>query len=320
MKTDSSTPTIPPTRLALGLAFAAVYIIWGSTYLAIKVAVETIPPFFMAATRFLVAGVLLMTMLRLRGTPLPNRRQWMGGTVAGLLLLLGGNGMVAYAEQSIVSSVAALMIATTPVWFAFFEWARPGGSPPKLRTVIGIAISLVGVWMLVAPKHGGPMTVPWFGLCLLLFACMSWAAGSLYGKHSVKPSSPWMGAATQMIGGGVGLVLAAGLNGELGRLHLHAVTSHSWLALAYLIVFGSWVGFSAYIWLLKVSTPSLVSTYAFVNPVVAVFLGWAMGGEPVTSGMIAATVVIVAGVVVITLPLEDWSARLIGKRVETPAS
>jgi drug/metabolite transporter (DMT)-like permease len=129
-----------------------------------------------------------------------------------------------------------------------------------------------------------------------------------------------MGAATQMIGGGAGLVLAAGLNGELARLHLHAVTSHSWLALAYLIVFGSWVGFSAYIWLLKVSTPSLVSTYAFVNPVVAVFLGWAMGGEPVTSGMIAATVVIVAGVVIITLPLEDWRGKLIRKRVETPAT
>lgn len=317
MKTDPS--TLPPTRLALGLAFAAVYIIWGSTYLAIRVAVETIPPFFMAAIRFLVAGLVFMVLLRMRGKPLPNRRQWMGGTASGLLLLLGGNGLVAYAEQSIVSSVAALMIATTPVWFVFFEWARPGGTSPKLRTILGIAISLCGVWMLVAPKHGGAMVMPWGGVILLLFACMFWAAGSFYGKHGVKPSSPWMGAATQMVGGGVGLLAAAFLNGDFSTLHFHNVAQRSWMALAYLIVFGSWVGFSAYVWLLKVSTPSLVSTYAFVNPVVAVFLGWAMGGEPVTSAMIVATVVIVCGVMIITLPLENWAGRLSRKPLIKPA-
>ena len=317
MKTDPS--TLPPTRLALGLAFAAVYIIWGSTYLAIRVAVETIPPFFMAAIRFLVAGLVLMVLLRLRGESLPNRRQWMGGTVAGLLLLLGGNGLVAYAEQSIVSSVAALMIATTPVWFVFFEWARPGGTSPKLRTIFGIAISLCGVWMLVAPKHGGAMAMPWGGVFLLLFACMFWAAGSFYGKHGVKPSSPLMGAATQMVGGGVGLLVAAFLSGDFSTLHFHDVAQRSWMALAYLIVFGSWVGFSAYVWLLKVSTPSLVSTYAFVNPVVAVFLGWAMGGEPVTSGMIVATIVIVCGVMIITLPLDNWAGRLSRKPLIKPA-
>ena len=292
-----------PSKTLVLLAFAVIYVVWGSTYLAIRVVVETIPPFISAAVRFLIAGVLLMGFLRLRGVALPDYRQWRHSAVAGLLLSVGGNGLVVWAEQSISSGLAALLVALTPVWFALLDWLRPGGKRPQLKTVVGIVIGFAGVILLVsgrssADTHSSSL---WAALAVVV-AGVLWAAGSLFSKYSPNHGSPWMNAAAQMICGGVGLFVVALAGGEHARVEWNAVSTRSWIALLYLIVFGSWVGFTAYIWLLRVSTPSRVSTYAYVNPVIAVFLGWLVLGETVSGRMAWGALVVLAGVITITLP------------------
>ena len=284
-------------------AFLAVYIIWGSTYLAIRVAVETLPPFLMAATRFLFAGLLMFALLRVRRLPMPTRSQWLAALVSGNLLLVGGNGLVVWAEQTVPSGRAALVIATTPVWFAILEWLRPGGRRPKLQAVIGIAIGFIGVILLINPATTS--TAPTgnsLRILAVVAATAAWAAGSLYSKHSAKPASPWMSVAIQMVAGGTGLLLVGLCMGESGAIHASRFSAHSLYALAYLIVFGSWIAFSAYVWLLKHTTPAKLSTYAYVNPVIAVFLGWMFLHEPLNPKTILAAAVILAGVIIITLP------------------
>jgi drug/metabolite transporter (DMT)-like permease len=291
------------------LAFAVIYVVWGSTYLAIRVVVETIPPFFSAAVRFLVAGVLLMGFLALRKTPLPNAAQWRHSLVSGLLLSLGGNGLVVWAEQSISSGLAALLVALAPVWFALLEWLRPGGKAPQLRTVIGIVIGFAGVILLVSGRsasdsHNGSL---WAALAVVV-AGVLWAGGSLYSKYSPNHGSPWMNAAAQMVCGGAGLLVVALILGEPFRADWSAVSTRSTIALLYLIVFGSWIGFTAYVWLLGVSTASRVSTYAYVNPVIAVFLGWLVLGERVSGRMFWGALVVLVGVITITLPKGTFAA------------
>lgn len=288
------------------LAFVVIYVVWGSTYLAIRVVVETIPPFLSAAARFLVAGVTLMAFLVARGTPMPTRQQWKFALVAGSLLSVGGNGLVVWAEQSISSGLAALLVALAPVWFALLEWLRPRGTAPNIKTVIGIIIGFAGVILLVsgrsaADSQGGSL----LAALAVVAAGISWAAGSLFSRHSAsggKGGSPWMSAAAQMVCGGAGLLLLSLLFGEPFRANWSAVSTRSMVALGYLVVFGSWIGFSAYVWLLRVSTPSRVSTYAYVNPVIAVLLGWAVLGETVSGRMLWGALVVVAGVVTITVP------------------
>lgn len=311
----SSEPSTTAPRSLVIAAFLTVYLVWGSTYLAIKLGVETMPPGLLAGTRFLVAGALMYAFLRLRGAPRPVARDWKHAGIIGTALLAGGNGGVTWAEQHVPSSVAALMIATAPAWFALGEWARPGGKRPTRLTVAGIAVGFAGVALLLRPGGlVGPDSGP--GIVALVFACAAWAAGSIYSRHVPQPASPALGVAMQMIAGGTVMFGFAAATGEPGRFAWTQVSGKSLAALAYLIVFGSWLGFTAYMWLLRASTPAKVSTYAFVNPVVAVLLGALFGGEAITGRTLLATGVILAGVLVIMSPALGltafWPAANVG--------
>jgi drug/metabolite transporter (DMT)-like permease len=298
-----------PQRTMLISAFAAIYVVWGSTYLAIRVAVETLPPFLMAAARFLLAGVSLFALLRLRGQPLPTRAQWRASAFAAVPMLVGGNGLVVWAEQTVTSSLAALIIATTPAWFALLDWMRPGGQRPTLQTVVGIIVGFAGVGLLINVRNGSTSEAShWLGALAVVAATAFWAGGSLYAKHSAKPDSPWMNGALQMITGGLGLLVVALLLGEPVRTDWGRVSDRSLWAFAFLVVFGSWIAFSAYVWLLNNTTPSKLSTYAYVNPVIAVFLGWLLLHEPVTVRTLWAAAVILTGVIIITLPASVFAS------------
>ncbi|HKQ39679.1 MAG TPA: EamA family transporter, partial [Verrucomicrobiae bacterium] len=238
--------------------------------------------------------------------PRPDAVQWRHSAIVGGLLLVGGNGLVMWAEKSISSGLAALLIALTPVWFALLDWVRPNGTRPHWKTLVGIVVGFGGIALLVnddASVNGSLLSA-----IALIVAGIFWAGGSLYSKHTSNGGSPWMNAATQMISGGVGLLLLGIVLGEPWRTQWSQISARSLLALGYLVVFGSWIAFSAYVYLLRASTPARVSTYAYVNPVIAVFLGWALLGEVVTSRMFLGMFVVVAGVIIITLP-KEFTAR-----------
>lgn len=283
-------------------AFAAVYLIWGSTYLAIRVGVETIPPFLMAGIRFLIAGgvLYLVVSARERDRPRPTRANWGAAFAVGALLLLGGNGLVVWAEQRVPSGITSLLVATVPLWMVLLDWMRPRGTRPPVVVMLGIAVGLAGLVLLVDPRSGGGAGVDRVGAAVLIVGSLSWAAGSLYSKRARLPASPLLATAMEMLGGGALLIVAGVATGEVGRFAPHAVSVRSALALLYLVAFGSLVGFTAYVWLLRVATPSAVSTYAYVNPVVAVFLGWLILSEPLTHRTLMAAGVIVAAVALIT--------------------
>lgn len=291
-----------PRTMLIG-AFLIIYVIWGSTYLAIRVVVETLPAFVSAGARFLVAGGALFAWLAWRGTTRPTRTQWRHAVITGTLMLVGGNGLVVWAERSLSSGLTAVIVALAPVWFALLDWLRPSGVRPQLRSVIGIALGFAGVTMLVTSRGDSAAGhTDLVSAVAVVVAGISWAAGSLYSKHVPSAPSPWMAAAAQMIGGGAGLLLVGVLIGEPWRTDWAHVSTRSLGALAYLVVAGSWIAFSAYIWLLKESTPARVSTYAYVNPVIAVLLGWLLLGETLTPRMCSAAAVILAGVIIITIP------------------
>ncbi len=285
--------------LGKALAFAAVYLIWGSTYLAIKVAIETVPPLLMAGTRFLIAGVPLFLWLRTRGVPGPTRANWRATAVVGALMLMGGNGLVTVSEQLVPSSLAAVLVAMVPLWMtALDRWFFRG--PRLTRTVIlGLVLGFTGVAVLVNPFHAGGAAVNPVGALLLVVAAGSWGLGSLRSRGASLPRSPLMAVAMEMMAGGALLVAVSGLRGEWSRLDPAAVSGRSALALLYLAVFGSIVALNAYSWLLRVSSASSVSTYAFVNPVVAVVLGWAILGEALTARTALASAFILAAVLII---------------------
>jgi drug/metabolite transporter (DMT)-like permease len=294
-------------RTLLIVAFATVYIVWGSTYLAIRVAVETLPPFLMAGARFLVAGAMMFVWLRLKGVAMPGKNQWFHAGIAGGLMLLAGNGLVVWAEQTVSSSLAALLVALTPMWFALLDWARPAGKRPAIHTWVGIVVGFAGVALLVTGHNSSSINAlqnPW-GLAALVLAGLSWAAGSLWSRYNAKPESPWMTAAMQMLCGGAALLLLSVAHGEPARFHFAQVSMQSWWSLLYLIVFGSWIAFSAYVWLLKVSTPARVATYAYVNPVIAVWLGHLLLGETLGLRALWAAAIILAGVIITTLPKRE---------------
>lgn len=295
----TSTDAKPP-QSAFILAFAAIYIIWGSTYLGIRVAVESIPPFAMAAVRFFVAGIVLLAVLRMRGYAMPTRKQWRDSAIIGTCLLLGGNGLVAWAELLIPSGIAALIIGVQPIFMVTTEWVWPGGQRPAPAVFAGMALGLVGLALLASQNDGGPTTVHFAGVMAILLACASWAFGSIFSRHAKPAAPPLVGAAAQMLCGSVSLAAAAALRGEFPDVHVGAISTRSWWALAYLIAIGSWVGFSTFVWLMKHSTPARVSTYAYVNPIVAVFLGWLILDEPLTQRTIVSAAIIVAAVVIVT--------------------
>jgi drug/metabolite transporter (DMT)-like permease len=283
-------------------AFGAVYIIWGSTYLAIRIAVETLPPFVMAGVRFVIAGVLLYGWTRWRGAAPPQRIHWRSALVIGGLLLLGGNGGVVWAEQHIPSGLAALLVATVPLWMVLIDAVRPGGTGrPTGKVWAGLAMGLVGVALLIGPGNLlGGQRVNMAGVAAVLLGALSWALGSLYARQAELPRAPLQVTAMEMLAGGALLLIAATATSQWGQLDITQVSAASLLAVAYLIFFGSIVAFTAYGWLLKTTTPAKASTYAYVNPMVAVFLGWALADEPLTPQMLIAATIIIASVALIT--------------------
>lgn len=289
-------------------AFAAVYIIWGSTYLAIRFADETMPPFVMASARFLIAGGLLYAWLRLRGTPRPLRVHWKSALIIGGLLLAFGNGLVSFAELQVPSSLAAVLVAMVPLWMALLDWLRPGGARPPAGVLVGLAIGFGGVALLVTQGNAAGGTLTIVGVGTLLVATICWATGSLYARNAPLPKSPLMGTATEMLAGGAILLVFATVTGEWGQLNVGGISAASSLALAFLIVFGSLVAFTAYVWLLRNVSSARVSTYAYVNPAVAVFLGWALAGEAITPRTLLATAVIIGAVALITVTRARQSA------------
>ncbi len=289
------------SRAQVLAAFAAVYVVWGSTYLAIRFAIETLPPFLMAGARFLASGAALYAWTRAGGAPRPTRLHWRETAVVGAFLLVGGNGGVAWAEQRVPSGLAALLVATVPLWMVLLEWWRSGGVRPGWRTWAGIATGFLGLGILVGPAEllGGG-AADGVGAAALVLASILWAVGSVYSRRAALPESPLQATGMEMLAGGALLVLVGSAVGEWGRLDPGAVSGRSLLALAYLVVFGSGLGFTAYVWLLKHVEVAKVSTYAYVNPVVAVFLGWLLAGEAVTARTLAAAAVIVVAVAFIT--------------------
>jgi drug/metabolite transporter (DMT)-like permease len=286
------------------IAFAAVYVVWGSTYLAIQIGIESFPPLLLAGFRHLCAGLILYPILRWKTGIRPTAGHWKTAIVTGFLLLFVGNGGVSWAEQTVPSGVAALLVATVSLWLVILDWLRPGGVRPVFRVVFGILMGLSGLVLLVGPAQlGGSGRVDPGGAGILVVASLGWAIGSLYSKHGGMPSSPLLSVAMQGLAGGVVLILVGLFTGESRALHLAAITMRSWLALAYLIVFGSGIGFTAYIYILQKSTAARVATYAFVNPVVALFLGWLIASETISlRTALAAGVILTAVILVITAP------------------
>ncbi len=288
------------SRALIIAAFGAVYLIWGSTYLGIKFAIETLPPFLMGGGRFLMAGAVLTIWALLSGEERPARAHWISAALIGGLLFLGGNGGVVWAEQYIPSGLTALLVATEPLWVVLINWVRPRGTSPSGKTMIGLLIGFAGIWLLTGSTglagSGGRSIL---GAVVVIAAAFSWALGSLYTQRARLPASPLLASGMQMVMGGALLTLAGTFSGEWARLASSSVSALSISAFVYLIIFGSIIAFTAYSWLLRTVSPTRAATYAYVNPVVAVILGWALAGEPLTTRVMLAAGVIVGSVVLI---------------------
>lgn len=277
-------------RILIPLSLLALYLIWGSTFVGMKFAIESFPPFLMAALRFLFAGCLLYALLRWRGVPSPTLPQWGGATVIGTLLLAVGNGGVAYAEQSVASGTAATVIGTVPLWTVLF--AGLWGQPPRRKELLGILLGVAGVFIL---NLGGSLQASPVGAVVLLVAAMAWAFGSMWGRHLPMPQGA-MASAAQMICAGAVLLVVSTASGE----HMtRPPTSKALLAMAYLVVFGSFIAYSAYLYLLKTVRPALATSYAFVNPVVAMLLGTWLAEEHVGMHDLIALGIILASVLLV---------------------
>ncbi len=290
----------PASMPALIAGFASIYIIWGSTYLAIRFVVETLPPILTAGVRFLTAGSILWFILRLRGAPKPTAKQWRSDALVGTLMLAGGNGLVSWSEQWIPSGIAALIVGTMPLWMVLLDWILHRNKRPTALVFLGLAIGFGGVALLMKRDENAVPTSTW-GVAALLLACVFWAYGSLRSRRVDQGPSILVASAMQMIGGGAAMLIIGSLIGEWSHFNPAAVSSKSLLAVGYLIVAGSLIGFTSYVWLLSVASPTAVSTYAYVNPVVAVFLGWWLGKETITSNTIIAGTMVVGAVALMTL-------------------
>jgi drug/metabolite transporter (DMT)-like permease len=303
MNLDNNTPR--PTRVLI--CFIAVYILWGSTFYAIRVGIESFPPLLLAGLRHLVVGLLFYPLFRRVTHEKPTLAQWRTSFVTGLLLLAIGNGIVSWSEQIVPSGIAALLVATVSLWMVLVDWLRPGGHRPAPRVLAGFLLGFLGMALLIGPKHiGNSERINPVGACALIGASFAWAVGSIYSRHHPHPRSPLLGVGMQTLSGGSVLCLAALAIGETHGFHFSNVTLRSWLALLYLIVFGSALGFSAYVYILKHSTAARVATYAFVNPVVALFLGWFLAAEPLSlRTLLASGIILTAVLLVITAPHKD---------------
>jgi drug/metabolite transporter (DMT)-like permease len=285
-------------------AFAAVYLIWGSTYLAIRFTIETLPPFLSAGLRFFLAGLILYVFARFKnGEAAPQQKHWGSAFIAGGFLLLGGNGCVVWAEHFVPSGLAALFIAIVPLWMVLLEWCWQKTKRPSTGVFFGIGIGFLGVWLLMAPDflHHGSQSIHLGGALLLLLASFSWSIGSIYSRNADLPKTPFLSTAMQMIAGGILLFLVGLSQGEYAHFHVVNFSAKSIGALIYLVIFGSLLAFTAYLWLLKNVGVARTSTYAFVNPVVAIFLGWAFAGEKLNTQTGVAALFVLVAVIVITL-------------------
>ena len=288
-----------PSGLKVILGFLCIYVIWGSTYLAIRFGVETIPPFLLAGARFFVGGLLFFLWAKMRGVPNPKPAHWLPAIIIGALLAAGGNGLVSWAEKSVPSGIAALLVAMVPLFIVLIDWLRPNGTHPNWIVMSGVVLGFGGVAFLINPTSIGGLTeIDTFGSTLIIFACLFWALGSVYSRYSPQPVSQIQFAGMQMLGGGAIALLIGIFGGELNALNLSAVTPLSFWSWVYLTTIGSFA-FGVYIWLLKASTPARVATYAYVNPVIAMFLGAILANETLTSWTLLCSAVIIAAVIII---------------------
>lgn len=308
-----------PRALVLA-AFAAIYVIWGSTYLAIKYAIETVPPFIMTGARFLIAGSVLYawSMVRARrggldaerAQPPSVARQWRDAFIVGALLIVGGTALVGWAELSVPSGITSLILATTPLWMVVMESAIESKQMPAPRVIAGVVVGIAGLGVLVGPSlfsDTGDMNL--LGVASLTLAALTWSAGAMFSRRAAVPASPVRATAMQMIAGALLSTVVGLALGEHRRLSLAAISPASVIAVGYLVIAGALVGFTAYLWLMRVSTPSRVATHAYVNPVVAVLLGWAILGEAITtSTAIAMAIIVVAVVLIVGGPRRTRSA------------
>ena len=285
---------------AIWSALIAVYLIWGSTYLAIRYAVETTPPFLMAAVRFIVSGGFLYVVRRLSGDPRPTALEWRSAAIIGIFLLVGGNGGVVWAEQFVTSSLAALLVATVPLWMVLIDAFRPTARRPGIIAATGILIGFGGVILLIGSVASGTDAENLLGAAALVGASLAWTMGSLYGRSAKLPASPLLGTGMEMLAGGVALLFVAIALGEWNSFEVAAVSRRSALALLYLTVIGS-TAFVAYVWLLRVAPTPLVATYAYVNPLVAVLLGYFLAQESMTPRTLLAATLIIGSVLLVTI-------------------
>jgi drug/metabolite transporter (DMT)-like permease len=277
------------------LAFAIIYVVWGSTYLAIAYAIESIPPLLMMGLRSVVAGGLLYGWARMRGAAAPEGRAWRAAAIAGAFLFLGSHGLLAWAEQRVPTGLAALIVTTGTFWMILVEWAWPGGRRPVAGAVAGAILGMSGVALLV----GGGGAVDVLGAVALTVASLLWSIGSFYGRSAPLPKSPAQATGMQLLAGGALLIGASAATGEIRGFDPAAVDARAVLSLLYLIVFGSVVAFTAYIWLMRTTDAVKVSTHNFVNPIVAVLLGVLVAGETLTPRMLVAGGIIVVAVMLI---------------------
>lgn len=298
-------------KTKLWTALLALYIVWGSTYLAIRFAVETIPPFMHASIRFLISGIILYLWRRAAGDSIPTASNWKSTAVVGTLLLLGGNGLVSLAEKNIPSGIAALVISTSPFWLVLFESLRAGGTKPNWQSILGLVIGFGGVFLLIGPAEitGSTQEFNTASVIMLLIAPFLWSLGSIYARGADMPKSTLMSTGMQMLAGSVSLFIVSVLTGELNGFSFGDVSMRSWWGLIYLITFGSLVGFVSYGWLLHNAPVSLTSTYAYVNPVVAVFLGWLLANEELNARIGIASAIIIGSVIFI-----NWARQLKAKQ------
>jgi drug/metabolite transporter (DMT)-like permease len=287
----------PPSRWLLVAAFAAVYLIWGSSYLGIHFAIQTIPPFLMTGMRFVFSAVLLIGWAKMRGTPAPTRENWKAAIIVGFVLFVLNNGAIVWAEgNGLPTGIAAVLIATVPMWIVLMTWLKPGGTFPGGLVIAGLVSGFIGIILLFEPQ-GNTLFIP--GVIAVLFGAFCWASGSLYAKSAPLPQSTALSTGMQLLCGGLMQFAIAIPAGEFARFDPAQVSTTSWLAMLYLAIVSSIIAYSAFTWLMRVSTPTKVSTYAYVNPVVAVFLGWLIASEPLTPRTLIAAGIIIGSVILI---------------------
>lgn len=293
--------TAKRNRVRILIAFAAVYVLWGSTYLFIKFAIETIPPFMLGASRFLIGGLVLYALARWRGAPAPAARDWRVAALSGILMLGVGNGAVMWAEKTVPSGVVALIVSSVPIWIVVLDWLRPSGARPRRSVFLGLLLGMIGMVILVGPRAIiGQGHIDEVGAGVLLVGSVAWAVGTLVTRGN-KPGSPIVLAALQMGAASVAMLVMSLIMGEPASFRFGDVTARSMLSWVYLVIAGSIVGYTAYVYLLGVVSAAKASTYAYVNPIIAVLLGWAFAGEPLGLRTLLAATVILGGVAIITI-------------------